>query len=137
MRSFIAPLLACAIVVLAACGGGTSSSSLNNGAISGNWQINLSQERPPAQLSVSGFLLQSNNSLTGSVARPGQGCAGPVPLTGTVSGQNVILSVNSGTMSLTGSVSSDGKSMSGSYQTLPQVIAARRPEPGQLCRSRP
>jgi hypothetical protein len=120
VRSFVAPLLACAILVLAACGGGTSSSSSNNGPISGNWQIDLSQERPPAQFAVSGFLLQSNNSLTGSVARPGQGCAGPVPLTGTVSGQNVVLSVNSGTMSLTGSVSSDGKSMSGVYQTLPQ-----------------
>jgi hypothetical protein len=120
VRSFIAPLLACAILVLAACGGGTSSSSSNNGPISGNWQINLSQQRPPAQLSVSGFLLQSNNSLMGAVSRPGQGCAGPVPLAGTVSGQNVTLSVNSGTMSLTGSVSSDGKSMSGIYQTLPE-----------------
>jgi hypothetical protein len=118
VRSLFGPLLACTILGLAACGSGNSSSSSNNGPLSGNWQITASQERPPAQFSVSGFLLQSNSSVTGTVARPGQGCAGPVPLTGTVSGQNVTLSVNSGTMSLTGSISSDGKSMSGVYETL-------------------
>jgi hypothetical protein len=127
--------LAYLVFMLGGCGGGSSSSSSSSakqGPLAGNWQITLTQEipagtaqNPLAPLSVSGFLLESNNSLTGSVALPGNGpslnCAGVGPVTGTISGQSVAISVDESgsTLNLTGAVSSDSKSMAGTYQTLP------------------
>lgn len=120
--------LAFFLLVLAACGGGnSSSSSATGGPLSGNWQLNLVQEepRPQAVFPVSGFLLESNNALTGSVAVPIMGddggtvnCGGGGQLTGNLSDQNVSFSVNPGgtVLSFTGTISSDNKSMSGSYQ---------------------
>jgi hypothetical protein len=92
--------------------------------LTGNWQLDLLQEepRPQTPLSVSGFVVDSNNALTGSVEVPavaGQhNCGGIGSLTGTVSGQNVTIAVNEGgtTLNFTGSISADGKSMSGDYQ---------------------
>jgi hypothetical protein len=81
-------------------------------------------QNPPAILSVSGFFVQSGNSVMGSVKLPGStlngNCAGVGLLTATMSGQNIAISVNESgsTMSLTGNVSADNKSMSGTYETL-------------------
>lgn len=126
MRTIGAALLACGLLALAACGGGNmpSSSSAADGTLSGNWQMNLLQQepRPETLLSVSGFLVESNNVLTGSVQVPPVSarfdCGGVSALTGTVSGQNVTLSVNEGgtAVNFTGGISQDGKSMSGNYQ---------------------
>lgn len=113
------------LLASAACGGGSSSSSTaTSGSLSGNWQLNLVQEepRPQTALSVSGFFQQSDNALTGSVSVPPvsqhSNCGGVSILTGTVSGQSVTLSVNEGgtTLSFTGTISTDNKSMSGDYQ---------------------
>jgi hypothetical protein len=109
--------------MLAACGKG-STPPPTSGALTGNWQVDLLQQEPRPQnaLSVSGFLVESDNTLTGSVEVPpvaGQhNCGGVSSLTGSVTGQNVTLSVNEGgtTVNLTGSISSDSKSMSGDYQ---------------------
>lgn len=118
------------VLMLGACGGGTSSSSRSqqSGPLAGNWQLVLTQgfpfQNPPAVLSVSGFFLQTVNSVMGSVELPGStlngNCSGVGLLTGTIGSPNVNLTVdeNGSTMSFSGSVSSDNKSMSGTYETL-------------------
>jgi hypothetical protein len=123
------------VLALASCGGGSTSSSSSSigpnasqGPLAGNWQIILTQEvpaqNPIVQLPVSGFLLESNTSITGSVALPGNGitasCAGVGTVTGTLSGQNVSISVDESgsTLNLTGDASSDSMSMAGTYQSL-------------------
>ena len=111
------------LLILTACGGGNSSSTPAGGPLTGNWQLNLVQEypRPQTLLSVSGFLVEANNALTGSVQVPSVAsqnhCGGVSSLTGTVSSQSVALSVNEGgsVLGFTGTISSDGKSMAGSY----------------------
>ncbi|MGA9039781.1 MAG: hypothetical protein WB421_04545 [Terriglobales bacterium] len=116
------------VLMLGACGGGTASPSAQQGGpLAGNWQIVLTQEfpfqTPPATLYVSGFFLQAKNSVTGSVQLPAStlgNCSGVGLLGGTLSGQNVTLSVdeNGSTMSMTGSAASDYQSMSGIYETV-------------------
>ena len=115
------------LFILSGCGSG-SSNAPSNGPLSGNWQLNLMQNypHPPTQLSVSGFLVQSSNSLNGTFQVPAIAlggtteCGGPGPLTGTISGTNVTFSINPGgtTLSFTGALSSDNASMTGSYQAL-------------------
>jgi len=114
------------LLAAAACGGGGSSSSSNatGSPLSGNWQLNLVQQEPAPQtaLSVSGFLLQSSNALSGSVQVPPvaahNNCGGVSSLTGTINGTSVTFSVNEGgtTLSFTGTISSNNQSMSGDYQ---------------------
>ncbi len=117
MRLVAALFLAFVLFLVSSCGGGGSSSS-QNGPLSGNWQLAFQQEfpHPPITFPVSGFLLQSKNSVTGSFVVPGD-CSGAGPVTGTLSGQSVTLTINEGgsTLTLTGQVSSDNKSMAGSY----------------------
>lgn len=130
VRKVGAALLILATWMLTACGGATSSpSSATGGPLTGNWQVNLLQNfpKPQAQLSVSGFLVDSNNALTGSVQGPSivssngsHACGGVGPLTGTVSGQNITFSLNPGgtIFTFTGLLSTDNTSMSGNYQAL-------------------
>lgn len=130
-----AALLALLLLVLAGCGSSSKSSTSDPpsgiiGPLTGNWQLTLLQQepRPSTQLSVSGFLHQSGNSLTGSVQGPNiignngstVNCAGVSSLTGTISGQTVSFSVNPGgtTFNFTGNISPDFQSMSGDYQAL-------------------
>jgi hypothetical protein len=120
-------------VMLSACGGGSSSSGDNSsstGTVAGNWQFTVANA--PDQSFVggiqSGFLLQKKAAVTGSVvytvALPIEGggtptvCnSGSAPITGTVSGQNVTLTAVAGsqTFTFTGTLSSDGSMMSGTY----------------------
>jgi hypothetical protein len=111
-------------LILTSCG--STSSKSTSGALSGNWQFTLLQNYPvPAtQLSVSGFMTETNNALTGSFQVPVLGtsdnCGGVSTVSGTVSGSNVSLFVNNSgtTLNFTGTISPDGKSMSGDYQGL-------------------
>jgi hypothetical protein len=134
-RIVAAASLTLLLLILAGCGS-TSKSSTSDpqsgiiGPLTGNWQLTLLQQepRPSTQLSVSGFLQQSSNSLTGSVQGPNiignngstVNCAGISSLTGTISGQTVSFSVNPGgtTFNFTGNISPDFESMSGDYQAL-------------------
>lgn len=108
---------------LASCGGGGNSNNPQSGPLSGNWQITLTQEypRPQALLSVSGFLSQSANAVTGSMQVPQSSqnghCAGVAALSGSVSGETVTFVINNGgaELNLTGTLSSDQKSMAGNY----------------------
>lgn len=117
------------LLLLAACGRGNPSTILsgtNNGPLSGNWQLNLLQQYPAASagaLSASGFLVQSKNTLTGSVQGPDANsntCSGVGVLAGTVSGQNVTFTENLGgtVYTFTGAIATDNQSMSGDYQAL-------------------
>ena len=122
----------CVVMLLftaAGCGGGkvggASASNAPGGPLAGNWQIVLAEGVPriPAQLLVSGFLLQSKNSITGSVQVPGNGaqgqqkCAGVGLLSGTVDGNSVTFAINEGgtTLTFNGALSSDG-TMAGDYE---------------------
>lgn len=129
MRVLVAIVLVISLNTLVSCGGSSSTPAQNTGAMSGNWQLNLVQgfPAPTTQISVGGFLVQSNNTLTGSVQGPtiigGTGttpCGGISPFVGTISGQKVSFSLNPGgtEFDFTGTISSDSRSMSGSYQAL-------------------
>jgi hypothetical protein len=126
-RTIAAAVLAFFLLMLVACGDGTSNGGIvTNAPLAGNWQINLVQEEPsPATpLSVSGFIQQATNSLTGTVSTPQSSengkCAGPGSLTGTVNGQTVTFSVNVGgtDLNFNGSLASNNQTMTGSYSGL-------------------
>jgi hypothetical protein len=125
-------------LMLSACGGssGNSNNSQSSGSISGNWQfymdnpLDSSGTAPFVGGLQGGFLLGKNGSLNGgvvySVALPpnpnapnGTPCnTGSAAMTGTISGQTVNLTAVAGTQTftLTGTLSSDGKTIdSGTY----------------------
>src|SRR5215469_3693019 len=134
-------------ILLAACGCGNSAkSSQDSGPLAGNWQFTLTAPSDgsftgaPANsqaacgtsttcsLQLGGFLLQANQSLTGSLtysivtstqALGTFPCSGSAPITGTVNGQNVTFTVQAGPQSfhLSGTVSADGKTMMGTYSS--------------------
>jgi hypothetical protein len=95
--------------------------------LSGNWQFTVAN--PPDQSFVGGvqggFLVQSNNSLTGSLAFSISGSSasvcnsGSAGITGTISGQNITFTAVAGTQTFTftGSVSTDNSTMVGSYSS--------------------
>lgn len=112
------------MIGLTSCGGGNSDPSAS-GALNGNWQIFLTQEYPRPTftnpLSASGFLTQSGSAVSGSVQVPPSPengkCAGVGTISGTTSAQNVTLVLNNGgtELNLTGSLSTDGSALTGSY----------------------
>ena len=132
-----------ATILLTACGGGSSSSSQNSGPLAGNWQLTLQSPADQSFVGVAGcagtnatdplcmggFLQQSNSAVNGqfvyAVATPGSAgttntcSSGSGVVTGSVSGQNVTLSVAAGgqAFSLTGTLSADGSSISGTYSS--------------------
>jgi hypothetical protein len=106
------------------CGGskgaGTSSTS---SAISGNWQITLTRHNSTEQWTFSGFLMQSGSTVNGSFVL-GVGCQGVGPVTGTIDGQNLQLTVGSfgqdfNLSATLPSGSSTATTMSGQFSTLP------------------
>ena len=126
--------LCAVLLLLAGCGGSSSSSnsSATAGQVSGNWQFTMS---PPSDGSFlggiqGGFLLQNNNSVTGGVVYnvqlpPAPGgvptvcSSGSGPVTGTMNGQSVNLTVIAGdqTFTLNGGLSGDGTTMMGTYSS--------------------
>jgi hypothetical protein len=121
VRTFVSTSLAFFLaLVLAGCGG---SSSSDPKAVANNWQFTLVQQqpRPPANFLASGFLTQAKGTLSGSVTVPPSSqtgrCAGVGLLTGTINAQNLALQINEGgtSIALTGSLSSDGTTMTGTY----------------------
>jgi hypothetical protein len=118
MRLITAVMLLACLAVLIACGGGNSSSINPNGQISGNWQITL-QRTPTSSKTLSGFILQLSDSVTGGLMLSG-GCAGVGSATGTMTGQNISLdaTVTGQALNLGGTVSSDGSTMTGTYTIL-------------------
>ena len=118
------------LVLTLGCAGNRSSAPAGTGQIAGNWQFAMT---PPSDGSFlggiqGGFLLQKGISVTGavvySVQLPGQNGGAPTicssgsgPVTGSMEGQNVSLTVSSGpqTFTLNGGLSADGSTIVGTY----------------------
>jgi hypothetical protein len=96
--------LLCILLMTTACGGGGGVVP-TTGPLSGNWEITLNRHSNPVPLLYSGFLMQSGDSITGSVIL-GDGCSGVGPVTGTVNGQDLSLTIGEfgQDLSLTGKV---------------------------------
>lgn len=115
-------------LTLTDCGGGSSSSSSASGPLSGNWQVNMTQQYPSpvVQLSASGFLQQSGDTLSGSFQGPTiistkKSCGGAAQVSGTISGQTVTFSESLGgtTYNFTGTLSSSSsgsQAMAGTFE---------------------
>jgi hypothetical protein len=113
-------------LLFASAGCGSSPTPLAAGALSGNWQINMTENYPNlnTQLTVSGFLTQSASALGGSLQGPtlisanGQhDCGGVGQVSGALSGTSVTFSVSPGgtTFSFSGAITGP-TTMSGSFQ---------------------
>jgi hypothetical protein len=105
LRSFFAIICVCMLLGMTACGGGSGGSSTPNGPVTGNWQMQLVTPNSDQAWQLSGFLIQSGNSVTGSFisvpnADTGFGCNGVGPVTGTLNGQNLKLDVNESSQDL-------------------------------------
>jgi hypothetical protein len=129
--NFVLPLLLIAILMLPSCSG-NSSNQTQSGQVAGNWQFTMTAPSDNSFLGglQGGFLLENNNAITGAVVfaiqLPGQAgglptlCnSGSAPLSGTISGPNVTLNVIASpqTFTLTGTLSSDGTTMMGTYSS--------------------
>ena len=130
VKTFL-PFAIAGLIVLSACGGSNVSQSQSTGTLAGNWQFTITA---PSDNSFQGgmqggFLLQSKGSVTGgvtySLSLPPQQqggsstlcSSGSAPVTGTIDGQNVTLTVVAGvqTFTLTGTLSASGTTMAGTY----------------------
>ena len=117
-------MLIAGLLALAGCGG----SQPKGGAFAGNWQFTMAAPSDNSFVGglQGGFLQQNQNALSGAViysislpsAATGTPCnSGSAPVTGTINGSNVTLTVNAGgqTFTLTGTLSSDGTTLMGTY----------------------
>jgi hypothetical protein len=125
VRLLSATLLLGLFTTTTACGGGGGGNpGSQSNALSGNWQISLNPQAKPIPAFVyTGFLLQSGNSVTGSLIL-GSDCrgVGPIsqgvgPVTGTVNGQNVSLTIDEfeDNINLTGTLSSGSAPLGGQF----------------------
>src|ERR1700757_4007702 len=101
--------------------------------LSGNWQFNVAN--PPDQSFVGGlqggFLVQNNNSLSGSISFSISGSSAPncrsgsAAITGTISGQKVTFTAVAGTQTFhfSGSVSTHKSTMLGTYDSTADAAA--------------
>lgn len=110
------------LIMLAAtisCGSGGKATA-PTGALSGNWQISLNRHvLPNPALVFSGFLIQSGNSISGTVSL-GSNCLGVGPVSGTIDDQNVALTINEfgEEISLQGSMPTATEPMTGEFSNL-------------------
>jgi hypothetical protein len=121
-------MVAASTMMLSSCGGGSSSNPAQDLSVAGNWQFTMA---PPSDGSFlggleGGFLLQTGGAVKGtanyavSLTNLLVPCSnGSAPITGTFKNQAVSLSAAAGTqtLTLTGTLSLDGLSMSGTYDS--------------------
>jgi hypothetical protein len=128
-------------IVLSGCGGSSSSSGSSPvSTLSGNWQFTMAAQSDgvPGDPTFSGgllggFLLQNNNSasgqtvysITSSTSATGPCNSGSAPVSVTISGSNVTITEVAGTQTftLTGTLSSDGTTMMGTYNSTAGTAA--------------
>ena len=132
-------LLLAGAMTLSSCGGNGNASKSNSqipANLSGNWQFTMA---PPADGSFAGglqggFLLQPSSSVTGAVAysvslppiQNSMVCnSGSAAITGTLTGSNVVLTAvaASQTFSFTGTLSFDGSTIVGTYDSTAGTAA--------------
>jgi len=90
----------------------------NAGTLSGNWQMTLTPHCCATPETFTGFMIQSGTSLNGNLIL-GFGCPGVGAVSGSVSGQNLALTIDEfgQDISLSGTAFTNG-TLSGSYSTL-------------------
>jgi len=118
MRLRLESLLLGILLAATACGG--SSPQPQNGPLSGNWQLALARHVAPVPpLIFSGFLVQSGNSISGSLIL-GSKCPGVGTISGTVNGQDVSLVINEfgEEISLTGTMPTANTPMEGEFSNV-------------------
>lgn len=97
MKFGVVSLTLVLLILNSACGG-SKQAATGNGALSGNWQISLAGQTPAQPVIFTGFMLQTNNSVSGNLILGPSGnstpCTGVNPIAGTVNGSNVSLSIN-------------------------------------------
>ena len=120
LREFaVLGLFALVMATLEGCGNGHPPFPFANaGTLSGNWQITLTPHCCTNTELFSGFMIQSGSSLNGSLIL-GFGCPGVGPVSGSVNGHNLTLTINEfgQNISLTGTAYTNG-TLAGSYSTL-------------------
>jgi hypothetical protein len=123
-------LLPVVLLLLSACGSVSKSQPAAAWPVSGNWQMSLQKNAKAKPKAQSGFLLESQTAISGSVLFAGASCAGVGNVTGTASGSNVSLTITPTGLSieLTGTLGSDQASMSGTYTIL--ALGCGAPESG-------
>jgi hypothetical protein len=128
VRTFLTAATALLALAVASCAAHSSPFPPSE-ALSGNWQINMSETfpTPQTQLSVSGFLVQQTGVLSGSVQGPTilsanglHDCGGVGAVSGTISGQSVTFSTSPGgtVFNFSGTLAGPG-AITGTYQALP------------------
>ena len=134
-------LLLAGTILLSGCGGSSpSGSSPQSATLAGNWQFSIvdTPDLTAASGLQGGFLLTTNGSLTGELvyantqlnSLQGPCNSGSAPISGTIMGQNsVTLTAVAGTQTyvLTGTLSSDGSMMTGTYTANPGTAADGTP----------
>lgn len=113
------------LLAVISCGSGAAPTS-QNGALSGNWEIQLFRHvNPNPPLVYTGFLVQSGSNVTGSLmfnlSTVGSGqCEGVGTVSGTADQQNVSLTINEQgeDVSLSGALPSSGSPLSGQFSSL-------------------
>jgi hypothetical protein len=107
------------LCVALACGD-NSTPKPTSGSLSGNWEITLNRHASTVPQVFSGFLLQSGNSIGGSVILGG-GCQGVGPVTGTLDNQQLSLTIHEfgQDVTLVGSAPSSSGFLGGDFSTLP------------------
>jgi hypothetical protein len=112
-------LLVSLLGIVTACGKSDNSPTTGS-VLNGNWEITLNSHASTDPQTFSGFLLQSGNTISGSLIL-GAGCNGVGPVTGTLDNQNLSMSINEfgQAVSLVG-IAPTGASgaMSGEFSTL-------------------
>jgi len=134
--------LTAATVMLVGCANGASHGNSGTASLSGNWQFAL--QNPTDQSFVGGlqggFLLQKSGSISGAavfaLSQPPQSGGTPVvcnggsaPISGQIAGQNVTLTAVAGSQTyvLTGSLSADQSTMTGTYTLSADTSSSSTP----------
>jgi hypothetical protein len=121
MKSKSVVLLALSLVMAGCSSSSSKNDPAGNRPLTGNWQMSLqpsnSKLKPNPQ---SGFLVQSSDAVTGSVSVTDAPCSGVAPVSGTVTGNTVSLTLSPSGIEviLDGNIDSGNTSMSGTYNIL-------------------
>ena len=128
MKLLSTTLLLTMLLIAINCGGGAAATGPSNGALSGNWEIQLFRHvNPNPPLVYTGFLIQSGNNITGSLmfdlSTVGSGtCEGAGSVNGTMKQQEIALTINEQgeDISLSGTMpsGSSSTSLTGQFSNL-------------------